>query len=222
MILSAYGVNLSIMKALVKTSCLLILGMLLLNVLAADTYSESGNASWYGPGFQGRLTASGERFDTAQLTAAHKTLPFGSLVRVTNRTNGLSVVVRINDRGPFIAGRIIDLSRAAAEKIDMLKSGTVPVTLELVQAPSSGSTAGGTVSVQVVSFRSRGNAEVLLRRLKENGMAAGLQEAPPYYRVTLQEVSESELPAILKRLEELGIASPLIRAGADQGQPGKR
>jgi hypothetical protein len=94
--------------------------------------TEEGVASWYGPGFQGNLTANGEIFDTRKLTAAHQTLPFDTLVRVTNLTNGLAVVVRINDRGPFVGGRIIDLSEAAAERIDMIGSGTAEVRLELL------------------------------------------------------------------------------------------
>ncbi len=78
-----------------------------------------GKASWYGPGFHGRLTANGERFNTHALTAAHKSLPFGTKVRVTNGRTGRSVVVRINDRGPFIKGRVIDLSKAAPSAIGM-------------------------------------------------------------------------------------------------------
>jgi rare lipoprotein A len=89
-----------------------------------------GNASWYGPGFAGRRTASGEIFDPGQLTAAHRTLPFGTVLRVTNLTNGLSVQVRINDRGPFKPDRVIDLSRAAAEEIDMIGSGLARVRVE--------------------------------------------------------------------------------------------
>lgn len=94
--------------------------------------AAEGVASWYGPGFDGKLTASGEVFDTGKLTAAHQTLPFDTLVRVTNLENGLVVIVRINDRGPFVGGRIIDLSRAAAERIDMIGSGTARVRLELL------------------------------------------------------------------------------------------
>jgi hypothetical protein len=94
--------------------------------------AAEGIASWYGPGFEGRLTANGEVFDSSLLTAAHQTLPFDTLVRVTNLNNGLAVVVRINDRGPFVGGRIIDLSRAAAERIDMIGSGIAPVRLELL------------------------------------------------------------------------------------------
>ncbi|MDA0699585.1 MAG: septal ring lytic transglycosylase RlpA family protein [bacterium] len=89
-----------------------------------------GLASWYGPGFAGRRTASGEVFDPSQLTAAHKTLPFGTRVRVTNLDNGRSVEVRITDRGPFKPNRVIDLSRGAAEAIDMVRSGIAPVRIE--------------------------------------------------------------------------------------------
>lgn len=95
-------------------------------------WREEGIASWYGPNFAGRPTATGEIFDPSRLTAAHKTLPFQTLVRVINLDNGRSVVVRINDRGPFIEGRIIDLSRGAAEVVGMISSGTAQVRLELV------------------------------------------------------------------------------------------
>jgi rare lipoprotein A len=86
---------------------------------AAETAFQSGKASWYGPGFHGRRTASGERFNSGAMTAAHRTLPFGSRVRVVNKKTGRSVVVRINDRGPYAHGRIIDLSRASAEAIGL-------------------------------------------------------------------------------------------------------
>ena len=88
---------------------------------------QSGQASWYGPGFHGRKTASGETFNTNELTAAHRTLPFGTKVRVINKRTGKSVVVRINDRGPFAHGRVIDLSRASAQAIGI--SGTASVEL---------------------------------------------------------------------------------------------
>ena len=94
---------------------------------------SSGTASWYGPGFHGRRTASGEKFNQNALTAAHRSLPFGTKVRVTNMRNGRSVIVRINDRGPFSGGRIIDLSRGAARAIGMVSSGTAPVRLEVLR-----------------------------------------------------------------------------------------
>ncbi|NBD33123.1 MAG: septal ring lytic transglycosylase RlpA family protein [Cyanobacteria bacterium] len=91
-----------------------------------------GRASWYGPRFHGRRTASGERFNAGAYTAAHRSLPFGTKVRVTNLSNGRAVVVRINDRGPYAGGRVIDLSKAAARAIGMIRSGTAPVRIEIL------------------------------------------------------------------------------------------
>ena len=91
-----------------------------------------GAASWYGPGFYGRTTANGERFRKGTLTAAHRTLPFGTKVRVTNLSNGRSVVVRINDRGPFKYHRVIDLAHGAASQLRMMQEGEVPVKLEIL------------------------------------------------------------------------------------------
>ena len=90
---------------------------------------QRGKASWYGPGFHGRRTASGERFDMEALTAAHRTLPFGTRIRVRNSQNGREVVVRINDRGPWVGDRIIDLSKAAAAALGLLQAGEAPVVL---------------------------------------------------------------------------------------------
>lgn len=95
-----------------------------------NSCEETGIASYYGGKFVGRKTANGEIFDNTKLTAAHKTLPFGTKVKVINLSNGNVVVVRINDRGPFVAGRIIDLSEAAAKKIDMLQKGVQKVRIE--------------------------------------------------------------------------------------------
>jgi len=92
----------------------------------------TGHASYYGRRFHGRQTANGERFDMRAMTAAHKTLPFGSMVRVTNTRNGRSIIVRINDRGPFIKGRVIDLSRGAAERIGLVQTGVGMVHMELL------------------------------------------------------------------------------------------
>lgn len=99
--------------------------------------SFRGKASWYGPGFNGKRTASGERFNQNEMTAAHRSLPFGTIVRVINLQNGRSVDVRINDRGPFIRGRVIDLSRAAARQIDMIQAGVVPVEVQILRLARS-------------------------------------------------------------------------------------
>ena len=101
--------------------------------VAKTTNKMIGLASFYGAKFNGRRTASGEKFSNGTLTAAHKTLPFGSKVLVTNVRNGKSVVVRINDRGPYVRGRIIDLSKAAAKKIGLGSSGTARVKLEVLK-----------------------------------------------------------------------------------------
>ena len=93
----------------------------------------SGAASWYGGQFHGRKTANGERFDMNGLTAAHRSLPFGTKVRVTNQKTGKSVVVRINDRGPFVGRRVIDLSRGAAKAINMLGTGVASVNLQVLK-----------------------------------------------------------------------------------------
>ncbi|NBB84729.1 MAG: septal ring lytic transglycosylase RlpA family protein [Bacteroidetes bacterium] len=94
---------------------------------------EEGVASYYAPRFHRQRTASGERYDEAAYTAAHRTHPFGTLVRVTNQTNGRTVDVRINDRGPFVRGRIIDLSKAAARELRMVEEGVVPVRVEVLR-----------------------------------------------------------------------------------------
>ncbi len=99
------------------------------NSLAAGKEFQRGTASWYGPGFHGRRTASGERFDSSDMTAAHRSLPFGTKLRVVNETNGRSVVVRVNDRGPFTHRRIIDLAKGPAQALGLTSSGTAYVSL---------------------------------------------------------------------------------------------
>jgi rare lipoprotein A len=102
----------------------------------SEGYRETAMASWYGQAFQGRRTSSGEPYDMYQMTAAHKTLPIPTYVRVTNLENGRSAVVRVNDRGPFIEGRIIDLSLVAAQKLDMVRNGTVRVEVVALDPPA--------------------------------------------------------------------------------------
>ena len=118
--------NMMTTKTLARTAVLA--GLAIVGVSTAEAGPLGrGKASWYGPGFQGRLTANGERFNTNAYTAAHKTLPFGTKVKVTNKNNGRSVVVRINDRGPFVHGRVIDLSKASARAIGI--SGVADITM---------------------------------------------------------------------------------------------
>jgi len=125
-------------------------------------YVEEGVASWYGVPFDGHRTSNGEIYDMHAFTAAHRTLPFGSLVRVTNLRNGLQTEVRINDRGPFVADRIIDLSLSAAQAIQMVGPGTAQVRLEVISGPNP---AQGFFGVQVGAFANRDNAERLRAQL---------------------------------------------------------
>lgn len=98
----------------------------------ARGYNEEGAASWYGRGHHGRRTASGESFDMNGLTAAHRRLPLGSTIRVTNLTNGRSVVLKVNDRGPFVMGRFLDVSHRAAEELNFVRAGVAPVRVETI------------------------------------------------------------------------------------------
>jgi peptidoglycan lytic transglycosylase len=119
-------------------------------------YVEEGVASWYGIPFDGHRTSNGEIYDMHQFTAAHRTLPFNALVRVTNLSNGLQTEVRINDRGPFVSNRIIDLSLSAAQAIQMVGTGTAQVRLEVVNGPNP---QVGFFGVQVGAFLVRENAD---------------------------------------------------------------
>lgn len=128
----------------------------------AQGYVEEGHASWYGAPFHGRRAANGEVYDMNQLTAAHRTLPFDTVVRVTNLINGLSADVRITDRGPFVENRLIDLSHAAADAIGMLRAGVERVRLEVI---SGANPNAGYFTVQVGAFRDRDKAARLRDRL---------------------------------------------------------
>jgi rare lipoprotein A len=136
--------------------------------------TEEGIASWYGNPYHGRPTSSGEIYDMDAMTAAHRTLPLGTRVRVENRTNSRQVEVRINDRGPFVKDRVIDLSRAAARRIEMIGPGTAPVRLRVLRLPDDA--PEGYFAVQVGAFRSRQNAQRLRERLARSHGHAVIQE----------------------------------------------
>lgn len=126
-------------------------------------YTERGYASWYGPGFHGRVTANGETYDQYGMTAAHKELPFDTMVEVTRRDTGRSVVVRITDRGPYVRGRIIDLSMEAARQLGSLKDGVVPVNIRVVAEQKAA--AGTAYAVQLGLFQNVAGAHELMARL---------------------------------------------------------
>lgn len=127
-------------------------------------YIQKGEASWYGPGFHGQRTASGELYDQDALTAAHRHLPFGAIVEVVRRDTGARVRVRITDRGPYVHGRIIDLSREAARRLDALGEGVVPVRIRVIRMPEQSARVDG-YAVQVGVFRNPHGAHRLLGEL---------------------------------------------------------
>ena len=177
--------------------------------------TQHGVASWYGHPYHGRRTSNGEVYDMRKMTAAHLALPFDTWVRVTNQSNGLATKVRINDRGPFVKGRIIDLSEAAAEEIDMIGPGTARVQLEVVEGPTP--TSG--YVVQIGSFGERTNADELLSDLNRLGYEAELEEAQTddgvRFRVLVVPGNSSEAEAILIELRGEGFEG-FVRSRASE------
>lgn len=183
-----------------------------------EGYAERGVASWYGPGFHGVSTALGEPYDMYAMTAAHKTLPIPCYARVTNLANSRSVVVRINDRGPFVANRLIDLSYTAAAKLDMLRGGTAMVEVRVITPgdPQSDALTRATESppptlyVQAGAFAVPANAQGLLQHLRQAGLTHAFVLPPPpgrrLYRVRVGPVSSvADLDALAARLATLGV-----------------
>ena len=156
---------------------------------SAHGYAEEGEASWYGGKFHGRKTASGERYNMYDYTAAHKTLPLGTWVKVTNLANHRDVTLRVNDRGPFVRGRIIDLSYTGARELGMTDAGTAPVRVEALGTPEKRTVDGevttvlvqptdysrGDFAVQVGSFQDKDNARRLAVQMKQQYGAASIQ-----------------------------------------------
>jgi rare lipoprotein A len=165
--------------------------------------NEEGLASWYGHPYHGRPAANGEIYDMEQLTAAHRTLPFETWVRVHNLDNGKTVDVRITDRGPFVDGRVIDLSHAAARSVEMIGPGTARVRLEILTLPAA--LAPARFAVQVGAFQSRENAERLRIQMENKyGVARLVQRAgnPVLWRVLVgQESSPAGAAALAARIK---------------------
>jgi rare lipoprotein A len=194
-------------------------------------YEERGVASWYGQKFHGRLTASRETYDMYAMTAAHKTLPLPTYVRVRNLRNNRTVIVRVNDRGPFVDNRIIDLSYSAALKLDMVRNGTSLVEVTAISfdkpkgdrplrqtrsAPSPAAVQSNSVFVQVGAFSSRANASRRYSTLKTGGISGvAIREDgssnPTLYRVRIGPIyGVSEYDEIIERLASLGITDPIL------------
>jgi rare lipoprotein A len=159
----------------------------------ANGWVEEGVASWYGYPFQGRRTSNGEIYDMHEFTAAHRTLPFNAMVRVTNLTNGKQTEVRINDRGPFVANRVIDLSLSAAQAIEMVGPGTAHVRLEVISGPNP---SVGYFGVQVGAFLVQENAARLKAQLEPRYPPVSVVpfESPngTFYRVRIGRLASEE------------------------------
>ncbi len=180
-------------------------------------FVQIGIASWYGPGFHGSRTASGEIYNMYKLTAAHKTLPLGTYVRVINLENGKSVVVKINDRGPFVPGRIIDLSYAAAKRLGMLKKGTARVKIvalgkRIDHTYKPENYALGNFYVQVGAFKNKLNAFRFRWRIsRKYNLKVRVVSLRGYYRVLVGPVSTySKARALKKRLRKYGLRGSFI------------
>ncbi len=192
-------------RAAVSLACLLlpllVAGCATTGARAPDGV-QRGVASWYGGEFHGRKTASGARYDMHAMTAAHRTLPFGTVVEVHDLDNGLSTRVVVTDRGPFAKGRIIDLSYAAARELDMIGPGTARVELRIVSTPS-----GGRYLVQVGAFRERDRAEALVTRLAGDFPAVILSDAL-WHRVQVGVfATRAEAERMRERLLAAGFAA---------------
>lgn len=177
--------------------------------------TETGIASWYGHPYHGRRAANGEVYDMEKLTAAHRTLPFETWVRVRNLSNNKTVDVRIQDRGPFIRGRIIDLSRSAAREIDLLGPGIVKVRLTVISPPRQIEKQLELFAVQVGSFREHERAESLRQSMHSRFGAARLvlrSADPPLWRVLVgEETEQSSAEELADRIRAAGNDAFVVR-----------
>ncbi|MEM7008295.1 MAG: septal ring lytic transglycosylase RlpA family protein [Thermodesulfobacteriota bacterium] len=179
--------------------------------------TQIGLASWYGLEEHNNYAASGERFSKYDYTAAHKTLPLGTVVRVTNLENGRDVVVKVNDRGPFVGDRIIDLSHAPAQSIDMIQKGVVKVKVEVVSSPSTRDTNyfNPEYTVQVASYTSRSSADNAKRQLEYDFNNVRIESAKingnTYYRVRVgRYTSKKDARKAASKLKKKGYTTRVI------------
>ncbi|MBT8141582.1 MAG: septal ring lytic transglycosylase RlpA family protein [Gammaproteobacteria bacterium] len=186
-------------------------------------FSETGIASWYGDPFHGRKTSNGEIYDMHAMTAAHKHLPLPSFVEVTNQLNGKSAVLRVNDRGPFIDDRVIDLSYAAAQALDVVQHGTAPVSirglddLNLVEEQQRIASPERPGFIQVASFGDRNNASRYRQKLRSNGISptrihsVRSDNAQVVYRVQVGPiVNGKQYDVVISELKRLGIQHSIL------------
>ena len=199
----------------------------------AGVYKSNVQASYYAEKYHGRKTANGEIFNMYAMTCAHKTLPFGTILRVTNLKNNKTVDVRVNDRGPFVKGREIDVSKAAAQKLGMIKTGTASVRIEIldkntgtpqvvksepkkslekVSHKTSSNNSGDLWDVQVASFSSRENANRLAQNLIREGFEnVYFQKTSSAIRVVLKKVPDSKLQNVESHLRTIGQSDYIVK-----------
>jgi rare lipoprotein A len=164
--------------------------------------------------FHGRRTSSGEVYDMYLMTAAHRELPFGTVLEVRNLGNERRVQVRVTDRGPFVRGRILDLSYAAALELDMVRTGTAEVELRVIDIGEVPLPAGAVVTLQVGAFQSRERADALATRLQRSFTDVRVEEAAPWFRVRVGVFHDAaEAEHTRRRLRRLGYAALVTRAG---------
>jgi rare lipoprotein A len=180
----------------------------MVTTFSLSAYEQIGIASWYGGKFHGRQTANGEIFDTNELTAAHKELPFNTIVTVTNMENGNSVNVRINDRGPYVGDRVIDLSYAAAKSLDMVRSGTANVRIETNEFEM----LKITFNIQVGAYKTIEYANEMKTKLENAGFSpvAELTNSG-ITRILLKNIPEDQTFPIVSQLSQIGIRDPLVK-----------
>ncbi len=184
---------------------------------SASSGDLEGLASYYAEPYHGRKTASGEIFDTYKdLTAAHRTLPFNTMVRVTNKTNGRQVDVRINDRGPFVSGRVIDLSVRAAREIDLVRPGVAPVKLKVLKTGESAQLQP--FAVQVGAFESESKAEELKKSLEKKYPSVRVRASSvpvTVYRVRITEPDAETANKIAAELRKRDLKPFVVRVNGD-------
>jgi rare lipoprotein A len=183
-----------------------VLASSLLVVASVAAQTDTGLAGIYDDRFVGKPTASGEAYDPQALTAAHRTLRFGIRLAVTNPANGASVTVRINDRGPFVEGRLLDLSRAAAVALGLSEGGVAPVEVRVLRADETAAfspTPSPETYFQMGAFRTEGNAQALARTLTKQGYEPRLRQEGTLYRVYLR-TNESAAAGLIEKLNRDG------------------
>ena len=204
-------------------------------LFAKNLYKEIAVASFYGEDFDGKLTSNGELFDMNDYTCAHRTLPFDTMLCITNLANGKSVKVRVNDRGPFVLGREIDLSTAAAKELDMTKNGTTNVMIEVIKlgpdtalsqqtaekakllmagkkSKTESHPEGTLWDIQVGAYNSKENAKNKAKELSKAGFRGiVIQSTSEVFRVALKAVDGKDIPNMTAALEEKGFNEYIIR-----------